>query len=60
VIPVNARMVAGMLGVEDAEALELVAMFLLKYQDAPDKSEFVREALRRALIEPDKIAKRTR
>jgi predicted DNA-binding protein (UPF0251 family) len=53
-------MVAGMLGVEDAEALELVAMFLLKYQDAPDKSEFVREALRRALIEPDKIAKRTR
>lgn len=52
-IEVQARLVAAALGVNDVEAVELVAQLMLKLQDAPDKGRFLKDALRRALIEPD-------
>jgi len=53
-IPVNAHMVAAFLGVKDVEAVELIGMFILKLQEAPDKTRFLKESIRRALIEPEK------
>jgi hypothetical protein len=53
-IQINAQMVAMFLGVNDVEAVELIGTFLLKLQNAPDKTRFLKESLRRALIEPDK------
>jgi len=54
VIFITPQMVAAFLGVQDTEAVELIGTFLLKLQDAPDKARFLKESLRRALIEPDK------
>lgn len=59
-IQLNALMVAKWLGVQDAEAVELIASFLLKLQEAPDKSRFLKEAIRRALVEPDRGSRRIR
>lgn len=59
-IQLNAQMLAAMLGVQDAEAVELITSFLLKLQDAPDKSRFLKESLRRALTEPDPSRKKLR
>lgn len=53
-ISINARAVAAMLGVSDPEAMELITMFLIRLGNATDRAAFLKEALRRAMIEPDK------
>ncbi len=53
-INLKATVIAQMLGVEDVEAVELLSLFVLKLQEAPDKGRFLKTALRRALTESDK------
>lgn len=53
-ISINARAVATMLGVSDPEAVELIAAFLIKLGNATDRAGFLKESLRRAMVDPDK------
>lgn len=51
-IPISVTWILSALKIEaDPELVELGTLFLMRLQDAPDKKAFVKNAIRKAMIE---------
>jgi hypothetical protein len=60
-IMINTQWLLDKMGVRgaDPETVEMLTLFVMRFQNAGDKSRFLKEALRKALVtEPEKISKR--